>query len=173
MSKGEVHFNNLVDQNEIFSIPKIFCNSQFSPSLLFGTLSCTPSPLFFCIAFTAAASPCQQLLHLLSPLPSCHSHPGDLLPGPSPRSYTSTMTSQPPKSFRSKFFHQCVFTVFQLYLFDQKIAFWQGAMQAGVDLVANLVGVTLGPKGRNVVLSNKYGPPKIVNDGETILKEVT
>lgn len=46
-------------------------------------------------------------------------------------------------------------------------------MQAGVDLVANLVGVTLGPKGRNVVLSNKYGPPKIVNDGETILKEVT
>ncbi|KAG6472780.1 hypothetical protein ZIOFF_070258 [Zingiber officinale] len=45
-------------------------------------------------------------------------------------------------------------------------------LQAGVDLVANLVGVTLGPKGRNVVLSNKYGPPKIVNDGETILKEI-
>lgn len=45
-------------------------------------------------------------------------------------------------------------------------------LQAGVDLVARLVGVTLGPKGRNVVLSNKYGPPKIVNDGETVLKEV-
>lgn len=45
-------------------------------------------------------------------------------------------------------------------------------MQAGVDLVANLVGVTLGPKGRNVVLGNKYGPPRIVNDGETVLKEV-
>ncbi|CAL5419041.1 unnamed protein product [Camellia sinensis] len=43
---------------------------------------------------------------------------------------------------------------------------------AGVDLVAELVGVTLGPKGRNVVLQNKYGPPKIVNDGETILKEI-
>lgn len=45
-------------------------------------------------------------------------------------------------------------------------------MQAGVDLVADLLGVTLGPKGRNVVLGNKYGPPKIVNDGETVLKEV-
>ncbi|PNX79415.1 rubisco large subunit-binding protein beta subunit [Trifolium pratense] len=43
---------------------------------------------------------------------------------------------------------------------------------AGVDLVAELLGVTLGPKGRNVVLHNKYGPPKIVNDGETVLKEV-
>ena len=38
--------------------------------------------------------------------------------------------------------------------------------------MAELVGVTLGPKGRNVVLGNKYGPPKIVNDGETVLKEV-
>lgn len=38
--------------------------------------------------------------------------------------------------------------------------------------MAELVGVTLGPKGRNVVLQNKYGPPKIVNDGETVLKEV-
>ncbi|XP_061994896.1 chaperonin 60 subunit beta 4, chloroplastic isoform X2 [Rosa rugosa] len=44
---------------------------------------------------------------------------------------------------------------------------------AGVSMVAELVGVTLGPKGRNVVLQNKYGPPKIVNDGETVLKEVT
>ncbi|CAD6202893.1 unnamed protein product [Miscanthus lutarioriparius] len=45
-------------------------------------------------------------------------------------------------------------------------------LQAGVDLVARLLGVTLGPKGRNVVLGNKYGPPKIVNDGETVLKEI-
>jgi len=45
-------------------------------------------------------------------------------------------------------------------------------VQAGVDMVAELLGVTLGPKGRNVVLPNKYGPPKIVNDGETVLKEV-
>ncbi|KAK7275079.1 hypothetical protein RIF29_16186 [Crotalaria pallida] len=43
---------------------------------------------------------------------------------------------------------------------------------AGVDVVAELVGVTLGPKGRNVVLHNKYGPPRIVNDGETVLKEI-
>ncbi|ONI31206.1 hypothetical protein PRUPE_1G298500 [Prunus persica] len=43
---------------------------------------------------------------------------------------------------------------------------------AGVDMVAELVGVTLGPKGRNVVLQNKYGPPKIVNDGETVLKQI-
>ncbi|GMP87564.1 hypothetical protein CsSME_00039886 [Camellia sinensis var. sinensis] len=50
--------------------------------------------------------------------------------------------------------------------------FWFCLVQAGVDLVAELVGVTLGPKGRNVVLQNKYGPPKIVNDGETILKEI-
>lgn len=44
--------------------------------------------------------------------------------------------------------------------------------QAGVNKVAEVIGVTLGPKGRNVVLQNKYGPPKIVNDGETVLKEV-
>ncbi|KAI9073483.1 hypothetical protein K1719_044557 [Acacia pycnantha] len=43
---------------------------------------------------------------------------------------------------------------------------------AGVDMVAELLGVTLGPKGRNVVLPNKYGPPKIVNDGETVLKQI-
>jgi chaperonin GroEL len=41
-----------------------------------------------------------------------------------------------------------------------------------VDLVARLVGVTLGPRGRNVVLQNPYGPPKIVKDGETVLREV-
>lgn len=45
-------------------------------------------------------------------------------------------------------------------------------MQVGVDLVARLVGVTLGPRGRNVVLQNPYGPPKIVKDGETVLREV-
>ncbi|KAH6807198.1 TCP-1/cpn60 chaperonin family protein [Perilla frutescens var. frutescens] len=43
---------------------------------------------------------------------------------------------------------------------------------AGVNKVAELIGVTLGPKGRNVVLQNKYGPPKIVNDGETVLKQI-
>lgn len=51
----------------------------------------------------------------------------------------------------------------------ERVAFVE---QIGVNLVAELVGITLGPKGRNVVLQNKYGPPKIVNDGETVLKEV-
>eukprot|EP00246_Nothoceros_aenigmaticus_P014168 TRINITY_DN525_c0_g1_i1.p1 TRINITY_DN525_c0_g1~~TRINITY_DN525_c0_g1_i1.p1 ORF type:complete len:609 (+),score=171.17 TRINITY_DN525_c0_g1_i1:139-1965(+) len=45
-------------------------------------------------------------------------------------------------------------------------------LQAGVDKLANLVGVTLGPKGRNVVLESKYSSPKIVNDGVTVAKEV-
>jgi len=45
-------------------------------------------------------------------------------------------------------------------------------MQAGADKLATVVGVTLGPKGRNVVLETKYGSPKIVNDGVTVAKEV-
>lgn len=44
--------------------------------------------------------------------------------------------------------------------------------QTGVNKLADLVGVTLGPKGRNVVLESKYGSPKIVNDGVTVAKEV-
>lgn len=42
----------------------------------------------------------------------------------------------------------------------------------GVNEVANAVKVTLGPKGRNVILSKKYGSPQIVNDGVTIAKEI-
>ncbi len=42
----------------------------------------------------------------------------------------------------------------------------------GVDAVANAVKVTLGPKGRNVILEKKYGAPQIVNDGVTIAKEI-
>jgi chaperonin GroEL len=45
-------------------------------------------------------------------------------------------------------------------------------MQAGVDKLATVVGVTLGPKGRNVVLESKFGVPKIVNDGVTVAREV-
>ncbi|CAO2822463.1 unnamed protein product [Amaranthus hypochondriacus] len=45
-------------------------------------------------------------------------------------------------------------------------------LQSGVNKLADLVGVTLGPKGRNVVLGSKYGSPKIVNDGVTVAKEV-
>ncbi|MBE7011402.1 MAG: chaperonin GroEL [Ruminococcaceae bacterium] len=46
------------------------------------------------------------------------------------------------------------------------------ALQRGVDALANTVKVTLGPKGRNVVLDKKYGAPLITNDGVTIAKEV-
>ncbi|KAI7746382.1 hypothetical protein M8C21_011908 [Ambrosia artemisiifolia] len=45
-------------------------------------------------------------------------------------------------------------------------------LQIGVNKLADLVGVTLGPKGRNVVLESKYSAPKIVNDGVTVAKEV-
>src|SRR5699024_9156852 len=45
-------------------------------------------------------------------------------------------------------------------------------MLDGVDSLANLVKVTLGPKGRNVVLEQKFGSPTITNDGVTIAKEV-
>jgi len=46
------------------------------------------------------------------------------------------------------------------------------ALQAGVDKLANTVKITLGPKGRNVVLDKKYGTPLITNDGVTIAKEI-
>ncbi|MBE3554630.1 MAG: chaperonin GroEL, partial [Thermicanus sp.] len=46
------------------------------------------------------------------------------------------------------------------------------AMLRGVDALANAVRVTLGPKGRNVVLEKKYGSPLITNDGVTIAKEI-
>ena len=46
------------------------------------------------------------------------------------------------------------------------------ALQAGIDKLADTVKITLGPKGRNVVLDKKYGAPLITNDGVTIAKEV-
>ena len=46
------------------------------------------------------------------------------------------------------------------------------ALQAGVDKLADAVKVTLGPKGRNVVLDKQYGSPLITNDGVTIAKEI-
>jgi len=45
-------------------------------------------------------------------------------------------------------------------------------IQRGVDKLANAVKVTLGPRGRNVVLDKKYGSPTIINDGVTIAKEI-
>ena len=46
------------------------------------------------------------------------------------------------------------------------------ALQKGIDTLADTVKITLGPKGRNVVLAKKYGAPLITNDGVTIAKEV-
>ena len=46
------------------------------------------------------------------------------------------------------------------------------ALLAGIDQLANTVKVTLGPKGRNVVLGKKYGAPLVTNDGVTIAKDV-
>jgi chaperonin GroEL len=46
------------------------------------------------------------------------------------------------------------------------------ALERGMDILAEAVAVTLGPKGRNVVLEKKFGAPQIVNDGVTIAKEI-
>ena len=48
----------------------------------------------------------------------------------------------------------------------------RAALEAGVNHVANTVRVTLGPKGRNVVLDKSFGTPLITNDGVTIAKEI-
>jgi len=45
-------------------------------------------------------------------------------------------------------------------------------LEAGVNKLADTVNITLGPKGRNVVLDKKYGTPQIINDGVTIAKEI-
>ena len=46
------------------------------------------------------------------------------------------------------------------------------ALEKGMDILAEAVAVTLGPKGRNVVLEKKFGSPQIINDGVTIAKEI-
>ncbi len=46
------------------------------------------------------------------------------------------------------------------------------SMKHGVDILANAVKVTLGPKGRNVLLDKSYGAPRITKDGVTVAKEI-
>ena len=48
----------------------------------------------------------------------------------------------------------------------------RAALEKGVNQLADTVKVTLGPKGRNVVLDKKFGTPLITNDGVTIAKEI-
>ena len=57
----------------------------------------------------------------------------------------------------------------KIITFDSKA---RKAIEAGVNKLADTVKVTLGPKGRNVVLEKKYGSPSITNDGVTIAKEI-
>ena len=49
----------------------------------------------------------------------------------------------------------------------------RAALERGVNALANTVKITLGPKGRNVVLRKEYGTPLITNDGVTIAKEIS
>ena len=46
------------------------------------------------------------------------------------------------------------------------------ALKRGVDALANAVKVTLGPKGRNVIIDKKYGAPSITKDGVSVAKEI-
>ena len=46
------------------------------------------------------------------------------------------------------------------------------ALEQGVNALADAVKITLGPKGRNVLLEKKFGAPQIVNDGITVAKEI-
>ena len=46
------------------------------------------------------------------------------------------------------------------------------ALKRGVDALANAVKVTLGPKGRNVIIDRKFGAPTITKDGVTVAKEI-
>src|SRR6266508_1982584 len=48
----------------------------------------------------------------------------------------------------------------------------RAALRRGMDKLADAVKITLGPRGRNVVLDKKFGPPTITNDGVTIAKEI-
>ena len=54
-------------------------------------------------------------------------------------------------------------------IFDEEA---RRALEEGIDIVTNAVKVTLGPKGRNVVLEKKFGAPHIINDGVTIAKDI-
>ena len=57
----------------------------------------------------------------------------------------------------------------KILLFDEQA---RRALERGVNILADTVKVTLGPRGRNVVLEKKYGSPSIINDGVTIAKEI-
>lgn len=57
----------------------------------------------------------------------------------------------------------------KIIIFDEEA---RRSMERGVNILADTVKVTLGPKGRNVVLSKTFGSPQITNDGVTIAREI-
>jgi chaperonin GroEL len=57
----------------------------------------------------------------------------------------------------------------KIVVFDEEA---RRALERSVNALADAVRVTLGPKGRNVVLEKKYGAPQIINDGVSIAKEI-
>src|SRR5277367_5298840 len=57
----------------------------------------------------------------------------------------------------------------KILLFDEEA---RRALERGVNTLADAVKVTLGPRGRNVVIEKNYGSPSIINDGVTIAKEI-
>jgi chaperonin GroEL len=73
-------------------------------------------------------------------------------------------------------FYFRVFSISISEIFMSKVILYQEnarrALERGMDILAEAVSVTLGPKGRNVVLERKFGAPQIVNDGVTIAKEI-
>ena len=46
------------------------------------------------------------------------------------------------------------------------------SLKKGIDILADSVSVTLGPRGRNVILDKKFGPPTVCSDGVSIAKEI-
>lgn len=82
---------------------------------------------------------------------------------------TTSAFSPPPVAFRRT-------SVVTTALNAKKVSFKEDSRRAlvqGINVVANAVKVTLGPKGRNVVLERNYGAPEIVNDGVTIAREIS
>ncbi|MGA1474255.1 MAG: TCP-1/cpn60 chaperonin family protein, partial [Prochlorothrix sp.] len=57
----------------------------------------------------------------------------------------------------------------KLVLFNEQS---RQALERGVNALADAVKITLGPRGRNVVLEKKYGAPDVINDGVSIAKEI-
>lgn len=83
----------------------------------------------------------------------------------------TTSAFLPPSSLRTK-----TTTTTTVSLDAKKVSFKEDSRQAlvrGINKVADAVRVTLGPKGRNVVLERNYGAPEIVNDGVTIAREIS